>query len=101
MADYEEPYKNEISTTGASACSLSNHIKIDNAITELQSIIVHANNLLNKILGNDSPKANEPVPTNPTLNYILENTPSNLNDLEQEMHAVLDKINTALFYGKN
>ena len=97
---YNEPERNTYDVTEKGAVSVpvaNKHVEIDRAVDSLESTVTHANNILMKILGDDSIDGVNPEKPTPTLIYILSETTGNLNDIEKRLHSVLDEIESQLF----
>jgi len=87
---------------GAEACSdrpRSKGDQIVDAVVSIESVVIHLTDLIDKIEGNDG---NEKMPTvqpknNLTLAEMLNRTPDKVHELEDEMHQLIERINSILF----
>lgn len=77
----------------------ANHIMLDNAICNMDSVISHAEELFNRINSNNNSAdlKNGCEKTEPTLSSVLNSAPQTINDKNTEMHDLLNKISELLF----
>lgn len=84
-----------------SACTAreSNHVMLDNAVNDMESVVGHAEELLDKINNNSNSPAlkNGCDRTEPTLASVLNNSPQMIRDKNAELHELLNKISESLF----
>ncbi len=83
---------------GASKVKENNHAILDNAVSDMESVVSHAEDLLSKITSNAPPSLRDGAPrTEPTLASVLSNAPQVIRDRNAELHDLLNKISDALF----
>lgn len=76
-----------------------NHIALSNAISDMESVIGHADSLLNKIIGHPTapPLENGEDRIEPSLSETLQGAPDLINGRNEEMHSLLNRIEELLF----
>lgn len=83
---------------GACKAKEDNHAMLDNAISDMDSVVSHAEDLLSKITSNSPPSLrNGEARTEPTLASVLSNAPQVIRDRNAELHDLLNKISESLF----
>jgi len=77
---------------------MDKHIMLDNAVNSIDSVINHAQELLNRIEGIGAPlNAAEAECPSATLQSVLDGAPSEIRGKCEAVHSLLNEITNRLF----
>lgn len=78
---------------------LERHIEIHLAVTEINSVVQHLDELINKINGPTTAEAHTGMnkEEEPTLSYVLNEAPSEIRRKIDELHKRVDEIQNLIF----
>ena len=88
---------NIVETTCAAVTKQDNHENIYDAICDMDSTVLSAERLLDRIKGEVSPTDTPDVPTSPSLVEVLQRSPQMIYDRNKRLHEILDEITEYLF----
>jgi len=78
--------------------AVDKHIMLDNAINDIDNVINHAQELLNRIEGLGAPlKETDQECVTATLQSVLDSAPSGIRGKCEAVHNLLNEINQRLF----
>lgn len=92
--------ENGLAGTQVNPCAIKqdNHLALDQAICDIDNVIGHAEELLDRIQGNISDKNDIGCDqTKPSLSSVLNNAPSEINEKASKLHDILNRISESLF----
>ncbi len=86
-------------TAAAAPAKEDKHLSIESAINNLDSVIHHAQSILDKALGNPtSIKGSEDVAySQPNLSEFLDNSGGSIRDKIETLHSQINQIENILF----
>lgn len=73
------------------------HLSIESAINNLDEVICHAQNILDKALGHPSSIGEKVEYTRPNLSEFLDNSGASLREKIETLHSQLNQIETVIF----
>lgn len=83
--------------TAITATEVDKHVSIDIAINNLDSVISHAQNVLDKALGNPVSGSLESTYDESCLSVFLDNAEGNVREKIDTLHSQLNQIENILF----